>query len=206
MLLAALYYLAPLVPQLRALQRPEVAYLAGALAIVAVGFALGAIHLSFHGGASEKLRKGGGVACVVVGLFAVWSWYLAPKQELPWLHDEAAAFAKAKAEHKGVMIDFGATWCNPCHELEHTFADRDVYAAINDSFVPLQVDVSDDNAANDAIKAKYDAGNLPAVRYLTADGEPLARIDHVVAPSEMMAILDGIKTRADLATAVCSAD
>jgi thiol:disulfide interchange protein DsbD len=206
MLLAALYYLSPLVPQLRVLQQPEVAYLVGALAIVSIGFSLGAIHLSFHGGASEKLRKGGGVTCVVIGLFAAWSWYLAPKQELPWLHDEAAAFAKARAEHKGVMIDFGATWCNPCHELEHTFADRDVYTAITDNFVPLKFDVSDDSAINDARKAKYDAGNLPAVRYVTADGKPLARIDHAVGPGEMMAILDGIKTPVEIAAgpAVCT--
>ena len=104
------------------------------------------------------------------------------------------------------MIDFGATWCNPCHQLAHTFADRDVYRAIDDNFVPLAFDVSDDSAINDARKAKYDAGNLPAVRYLTADGKPLARIDHVVAPGEMMAILGGIKMHAGITSgpAVCS--
>jgi thiol:disulfide interchange protein DsbD len=208
MLLAALYYLSPLVPQMRVLQRPEIAYLVGALAIVSIGFSLGAIHLSFHGGGMEKLRKGGGGVLVVLGLFAAWNWYLAPKQELGWLHDEAAAFAKAKAEHKGVMIDFGATWCNPCHELEHTFADREVYTAINEKFVPLKFDVSDDSAVNDARKAKYDAGNLPAVRYVTADGTPLAKIDHVVPPSEMIAILDGLKKNTALAVvpASCTAN
>ena len=87
------------------------------------------------------------------------------------------------------MIDFGASWCNPCHELEHTFADPEVYAAINDNFVPLKFDVSDDNAENDARKAKYDAGNLPAVRYLTPDRKPIGKIDRVVEPAEMMKIL-----------------
>src|SRR3569623_514093 len=167
MLLAAVYYLAPLVPQMRALQRPEIGMLFGALGIAVVGFALGA-----------------------AGLFGAWSWYLASKLVLPWQHDEAVAFAKAKAEHKGVMIDFGATWCNPCRELEHTFADAQVYTAINDNFVPLKFDVSEDNATNDARKAKYDAGNLPAVRYLTAAGKSVGKVDHVVAPAEMMTILD----------------
>jgi thiol:disulfide interchange protein DsbD len=212
MLLAAVYYLAPLVPQMRALQRPEIGMLFGALGIAVVGFALGAVHLSFHGGCSEKLRKGWGVALVVAGLFGAWSWYMAPKQELPWQHDEAVAFAKAKAEHKGVMIDFGASWCNPCHELEHTFADPEVYAAINDNFVPLKFDVSDDNAGNDAHKAKYDAGNLPAVRYLTADGKPVGKIDRVVAPAEMMLIItpaiEGVKVNGAVTggTEVCAAN
>ena len=212
MLLAAVYYLAPLVPQMRALQRPEVGVLFGALGIAVVGFALGAIHLSFHGGWTEKLRKGWGVALVVAGLFGAWSWYMAPKQELPWLHDEPAAFAKAKAEHKGVMIDFGATWCNPCRELEHTFADAQVYSQINDNFITLKFDVSEDNATNDARKAKYDAGNLPAVRYLTADGKLVGKIDHVVAPAEMTTILDsaisGLKANGAVTggTEVCAAD
>ena len=212
MLLAAVYYLAPLVPQMRALQRPEVGVLFGALGIAVVGFALGAIHLSFHGGWTEKLRKGWGVALVVAGLFGAWSWYMAPKQELPWLHVEPAAFAKAKAEHKGVMIDFGATWCNPCRELEHTFADPQVYTAINDNFVPLKFDVSDDNATNDARKAKYAAGNRPAVRYLTADGKAVGKIDRVVAPAEMSTILDaaimGVKANSAVTggTEVCAAN
>ena len=174
-------------------------FLIGALVIAAIGFALGAIHLSFHSEWGERVRKGGGIGMVIVGLFGVWSWYMAPKRELPWIHDEAAAFARAKAEHKGVMIDFGASWCNPCRELEHTFADPDVFTAINDNFVPLKFDVSDDNADNDAKKAKYDAGNLPAVRYLTADGKALGKVDKVVEPSEMMSILDpaikGVKSQ-----------
>jgi thiol:disulfide interchange protein DsbD len=189
MLLAALYYLQPLIPQMRSLQHPEVAYLIGALVLTAIGFGIGAIHLSFHAEWAERLRKGWGIACVVVGLFGAWSWYMAPKQELPWIHDEAQAFAMAKAQHKGVMIDFGATWCNPCRELEHTFADPDVFTAINDNFIPLRFDVSDDNAKNDALKSKYDAGNLPAVRYLTADGKPLAKVDKVLNPDDMMTLI-----------------
>ena len=46
---------------------------------------------------------------VLVGVFGLWGWFLAPKQHLPWIRgDERAAFAQAAAQHKGVMVDFGA--------------------------------------------------------------------------------------------------
>jgi thiol:disulfide interchange protein DsbD len=199
MLLAALYYLQPLIPAMRKLQHPEIGYLVGALVLAAIGFGAGAIHLSFHGGWGERMRKGSGVGLVIVGLFGAWCWYLAPTRELPWLYDEQQAFTLAKAQHKGVMIDFGAYWCNPCHVIEKTFADPDVYAAISDNFVPLKFDVSDSNADNGAKMAKYDAGELPAVRYLTADGKVLARVDKELNAEKMLLILDpaikGVKSQ-----------
>ncbi len=87
---------------------------------------------------------------MVFGLSALWLWHLAPKQHLPWIHDEKEAFAKATAEHKGVMVDFSASWCQPCQVLEKTFGDDDVFAAVIVDFVPLKMDVSANDDAAEA--------------------------------------------------------
>ena len=194
LLLGAIYFLSQLkvlIPFIRHLAVPETWFLAASVAVMAVGLVLGAIHLSFHGGALEKLRKGAGVALVLAGAFAAWSYKLTPRQKLPYVvGDEAAAFAQAKAEGKGVMVDFSANWCLPCRELELTFGNDDVYDRITSNFVPLKLDVSDDDDASAKLKAHYKAGTLPAVVYVAADHREVGRVDHMMEPDELLGVLD----------------
>jgi len=190
LLLGGIYFLKPLLPFMRQLAVPETWFLLASLALIAVGLVLGAIHLSFHGPALEKLRKGAGIAFVIIGAFAVWSYKLTPKHHLSYIYeDEDAAFAKARAEHKGVMVDFAATWCVPCGELELTFSDDDVYDQISKNFVPLKFDVSDDNADTSARRARYKAGTLPAVVLLSTDGHTVGRVNRMLEPDQMTQLL-----------------
>ena len=189
LLFAALYFLRPLVPGLRDLASPELWFLAGDRArSSSSAFAVGAVHKSFHGGLVEKLRKGTGVALVVVGASGLWLWHDTPAHPLRWIDgNEQLAFQQAKAEGKGVMVDFGATWCGACHDIERTFGDKDVNEAITADFVPLHFDVSDDTDANDALKSKYGVKTLPGVVFMTADAAQLLTVRHEVSPDDMLA-------------------
>ena len=190
LLLGGIYFLKPLLPFMRHLAVPETWFLAVSIAVIVAGIALGAIHLSFHGSRLDKLRKGLGVALVLAGAFAAWSYKLTPRQKLPYIFDdETAAFAKARAENKGVMVDFSATWCVPCGELELTFGDDDVYDAITKNFVPLKFDVSTDDATSAERRGRYKAGTLPAVVFLTTDGRPVGRVNRMMEPDEMLDLL-----------------
>jgi thiol:disulfide interchange protein DsbD len=196
LLWAALYFLRPLVRDLRMFASPELWFLLSAAGAFVVGLLIGGVKLSFHGPAAHKLRKGLGVALMVLGAYAAWDWKQTPKQRLPWVYSEEIAFQRAKAEGKGVMVDYSATWCIPCEELELTFGDDEVYDAITASFVPLKLDVTDDNAETDKLKKRYGAGTLPSVvfldtRVMETRGQfiVLGRLKKLVEPDEMMRIL-----------------
>jgi thiol:disulfide interchange protein DsbD len=190
LLLGGIYFLKPLLPFMRHLAVPETWFLLVAISLIVAGIAIGAIHLSFHGSTLDKVRKATGIALVIAGAFAAWSYKLTPKHKLPYVYeDEAAAFARARAEGKGVMVDFAASWCVPCGELELTFGDDDVYELITKNFVPLKFDVSDDNDVSSERRARYKAGTLPSVVYLSTEGHPVGRIDHMMEPDEIQSVL-----------------
>ena len=190
LLFAAIYYLKPFVPALRHIALPTWWYLAIAIVVGVGGILAGALRLSFHGDLKEKLRKGGAVTMVLAGALGIWTWKLTPKHRVPWLHDESVAFEQARTQHKGVVIDFAASWCIPCEELELTWGDDDVYAAVLDKFVPLQLT---DNILSDSdlevARKNYGVDTWPGAVFVTVDGKVLGRVKHLIEPDDMLEIV-----------------
>lgn len=177
LLAVAIYFLRPLIPALESFGSASTSFLLGSIALVIVGIAIGGIHLSFHEGWPIRIRKGLGVLLILAGVTGAISWLLTPSRHLPWQYEETSAFELAKAEGKGVMIDFAADWCAPCKELELTFAEDGVYEGIVAGFVPLKFDVSKGTDEDEALQARYGALTLPAVIFLDAHGNELSRVD-----------------------------
>ncbi len=177
LLFAAIYYLRPLIPAIADLASPELWFGGGMLGAIATGVALGAIHRSFHGGVGERVRKAVGVVLVVGGASGAWLWHDAPKQHLPYIYgDEKLAFETARKEGKGVMVDFGASWCGPCRDIDRTFGYDEIHDAVVADFVPLKFDVSEPSDSNEQLKAKYGAYGLPNVVFVRADASPLLHV------------------------------
>jgi thiol:disulfide interchange protein DsbD len=189
LLAAALYFLRPLVPFLRDLGERTFTFLAIGQALTAVGLVLGAVHLSFHDRRIVQLRKALAVAITVAGIFCIIAWIIAPSRHLPWIHDEQAAYAQARKETKGVMVDFSATWCLPCAELERTFGDDGVYESLMAHYVPLKIDVTEETPTTSELRRRYGAGTLPAVVFMTPDGKVLARVNKFLDPAAFMKVI-----------------
>ena len=191
LLVAALYYLKTVVPPLGQLTGRSQLVLFGALGAVALGLAVGAVHLSFYGKVSTRLRKGLGVGLAVLGLFVVTNYVLTPKLELSWLKSEPAALAAARAEGKPLVIDFMADWCLPCRELEvQVFSHPDVAEQFQ-QFKLLKIDLSreDEDESLVKLREKYGVETLPAVRVVTPEGKVIAGINSLVDVPEFLNVL-----------------
>jgi thioredoxin:protein disulfide reductase len=186
LLAVAIYFLRPLIPMLKELGEPTTIFLISSVALTVLGIAVGAVHLSFHDTWSRRFRKAAGVALMVIGITGAVNWALTPDRHLPWVYQEEAAFAEARDQGKGVMIDFAATWCTPCAELELTFATEGVYEHLVDNYVPLKFDVTEGTDADEERQERYKAQTLPAVVFLDPDGRELGRVDKYLPPDEFM--------------------
>ncbi len=83
----------------------------------------------------------------------------------------ADALQTAKAEHKRVLIDFGADWCPDCVVLAGIFEDPKVQSYLDEHFVVVRVNVGQWDANLDVSKQYGDpiANGIPAVVVLDSD-------------------------------------
>jgi len=93
----------------------------------------------------------------------------------------ASALASAKANHKRVLVQFGANWCSGCHKLHDLLKnDPAVSQHLKNDYVWVLIDL--DQAHNIEIDEKY--GNptfqgYPALVILEADGQQVLKSDTV---------------------------
>lgn len=201
MLVMALYYLGNFLP-FRPAERAQ-AWLVAAAMLTAIGLALGAIQLSFHGPLMERLRKGIGLVSLVAGLTAALWWLQASppltslataEGSLRWLSDYDEAKALATREQRPLLVDFTASWCGACGELDReTFHHPEVVAALrNAAVVPVKVDLSPDkvtDARRNLLKDYQPRGGLPLVVLHGKDGKEIDRITRFVDAERFLTFL-----------------
>ncbi len=80
-----------------------------------------------------------------------------------WRADLGAAASEAGALSKPVLLDFRADWCVACVELEkETWPAPEVRAALA-GLVPVRLDMTENNASNRALQARFGVKGLPTV-------------------------------------------
>ncbi len=98
-------------------------------------------------------------------------------QPVHWQPWGEAAFARAQAEDKPILLDIGAVWCHWCHVMDgESYEDAEVAKLINDLFVAVKVDRDErpdvDARYQAAVSAISGQGGWPLTAFLTPDGRP----------------------------------
>ncbi len=101
----------------------------------------------------------------------------AAHQPVGWYEWGDAAFARARAEDKPILLDIGAVWCHWCHVIDReSYENPEIAALINQLFVPVKVDRDErpdvDARYQAAVSAISGQGGWPLTGFLTPDGKP----------------------------------
>ncbi len=145
-----------------------------------------------------QLRKACGILVTLIGVFLIMVGGLqqpAAGPHLSWVYDdEPGALQTAKQEDKLVMLDFYASWCAACNELDHkTFSDQAVVDKL-ENFITVKLDFS--VKSDEILTEKYKILGLPVVIFLDGDGNIYKRLEGFVNAEDMLKIIDEVESKA----------
>ncbi len=111
----------------------------------------------------------------------------APRAAVVVWHDMTPeVFARAKAEHKLVVLDGAAEWCHWCHVMDATtYHDPTVVEVLRDKFIAVKVDID----ARPDIAERYGDWGWPATVLFSADGDEIGKFKGYLEPERFAEIL-----------------
>lgn len=123
------------------------------------------------------------LACLLTGAG------LAAAETVDWETDVEAAFAKAKAEDRPLLLHFWTPTCVPCRQLEQTvFNQQPVIDSMHNHFVPVKINAHE----HPDLATRYGIRSVPKDVIVTSDNQEVHRMFTPKDPEQYIAQLSAI--------------
>ncbi len=174
--------------------RPLLAESWGVLLLAAVALAAG-VHLDWLDRTTAHFRAfpGGKMAAGVLGLIVATTLvgsFIMRGPGVAWQPYSEQLLVSARELQKPVIIDFYATWCTPCRELEEiTFHNPDLVKLADKDFVMIKVDLTrKGDPLNRRLLSQYGVKGVPTVVFLDSQGKerPELRLVDYLPPDQFL--------------------
>lgn len=206
---AALYYVRLIIPE------SVFVIILGLFLIITAVFSGGFDRLTYESSRFQRVKKSFGIIAFIFGTYFLVGYLMinglilpaimpatthqqeaAQKEEIRWITSEEEGLRKAKNENRVAMIDFWASWCAACMELEKiTYTDPEVIRELK-RFVNIKIDCTNTNDPKvKQLFAKYNVVGLPTIVFINKDGTIAGdkTITGFVNPEEFLRVLRGFE-------------
>jgi len=178
----AAYFLRPLLPK-------TASVILYSLIALAAGIHLALLDKSTARSAVFKLIKiSVGLLCIGLALFLSGT-LLMHKPSVDWQPYSVIVMEQAMQQNKPVIMDFYATWCAPCRELDEiTFHDPRIVSA-SKQFLMIKIDLTTgDTPGYQKLLEVYNVKGVPTVIFLDGSGQERydLRLVEFMKPSEFI--------------------
>lgn len=106
--------------------------------------------------------------------------------DINWQSYSKNVFAKAKQEHKLVLIFGKAEWCPWCRKMkDNTYTDSAVISLVNKRFIPVRVDIDNDAS----LASNYDITVVPKTIILDENARTVDSLTGYIDSGAMLKFL-----------------
>jgi thiol:disulfide interchange protein DsbD len=164
----------------------------GAVWVLPGALVLGGLFLGFVDRSADAqrgfrpLRMMMGALAVIAGFVVIAT---TPKQSVAFQPFEAASLETGLAQGRTAMIDFSASWCAPCHELDRYTMTDDQVRSFARTFLVYRADLTRyDSPESEALRRRYGISGVPTVVFLGPDGKEVieARVEGFLPPASFL--------------------